>query len=118
MLLLFAIISVFLALAFYATSISQEFLKKEVSLKILVLFWLGFVFDSTGTLLMYLISPGLSINFHSVAGLTALALMGAKAVWSTVNYRKGEGQRVPKAYTIASAVIWAAVFVAGFFINR
>ncbi|MDP1884431.1 MAG: TIGR03987 family protein [Candidatus Moranbacteria bacterium] len=118
MLLLFAIISVFLALMFYAVSILQEFAKKEISLKILILFWLGFVFDLAGTLLMSMISEGLSFNFHALAGLSALVLMGVKAAWSTINYKQGLGKRIPSLYTIAAAAIWMAVFIAGFFADR
>lgn len=117
MLLISAIISVLLALIFYATSIYQEFAGKKVTRKILILFWLGFVFDLTGTILMSLIAKGFSLNFHSVLGISALGLMGIKAVWSSINYRAGLGQRVPTAYTVLSALVWLAVFLLGFFLS-
>jgi uncharacterized repeat protein (TIGR03987 family) len=118
MLLLFAIISVFLALIFYATSIYKEFREKKLSIKALAFLWLGFVFDLTGTILMSLIAKGFSLNFHSIAGLTVLALMGVKAAWSSVNYRQGAEKRVPVFYTLISSLVWLAVFIAGFFIHR
>lgn len=117
MLLPAAIVAVVLALVLYATSVFQEFSRKAVSSATLALFWWGFVFDLTGTALMSLMTEGFALDFHSVAGLVALALMGGKAVWSSVNYREGSGKRVPPVYTIASGLVWLAVFVAGFFVR-
>lgn len=116
MLLLFGILSVFLALVFYATSLFRELVRKELTLKVLVFFWLGFGFDLAGTILMSLVSEGFSLNVHSILGISALLLMGIKAVWSSVNYRAGLGKRVPSAYTVFSALVWLAVFVLGFFL--
>jgi len=116
MLLLTAISSVILALIFYATSIFQEFSQNRVSFGVLMFLWCGFVFDLTGTILMSLLSKGFSLNFHSIAGLTALLLMGGKAIWSSINYREGLGRRIPVVYTMVSGLVWLAVFFAGFYV--
>jgi uncharacterized repeat protein (TIGR03987 family) len=116
MLLLSGIVVVFLALIFYAASLYQEFAQQKVTRKILIFFWLGFLFDLSGTVLMSLVSQGFSFNFHSILGISALALMGIKAVWSSMNYRSGLEKRVPAAYTVLSATVWLAVFLLGFFL--
>jgi uncharacterized repeat protein (TIGR03987 family) len=116
MILLFAIVSVFLALIFYSGSILRELVKKEVTRNILILFWLGLFFDVAGTILMFNISKGFSLSLHSVIALIALFLMGIKAVWSLVNYRAGLGRRVPTVYIMFAWILWLSVFVLGFFI--
>ena len=50
----------------------------------LALFWLGLVFDTTGTTLMSDIAGGFRLNVHGALGVTAIVLMLLHAVWATI----------------------------------
>jgi len=114
MLLPFAIVSIILALIFYAISIYQELVKKVFTLKIIILFWIGLTFDLTGTILMFLIAEGFSMDTHAIIGLVALVLMGIKAMWVLVRFKKGMTIGVPKIYTLISSLMWLTAFFMGF----
>lgn len=114
MLLIIGIVSVIIALVLYSISTFFELRKKRVYLWILVLFWVGLIFDYTGTISMSLISKGFSLNFHSLSGILALLLMTVKAIWSTLLFSKNK--KVPKILTILVWIFWVFVFLLGIFL--
>jgi uncharacterized repeat protein (TIGR03987 family) len=72
----------------------------------LALFWLGLVFDTTGTTLMSDIAGGLRLNIHGILGVTAIVLMLAHAGWATVAITfKQEG--VLRRFHTFSVHVWA-----------
>ena len=50
------------------------------------LFWIGVIFDTTGTTLMTRISDsrGFKFDFHDITGLLAILLMLFHAIWATI----------------------------------
>lgn len=115
MLLLFAIISVFVALGCYGASLWSEFFLGAITRRVRGLFWTGFAFDAIGLALMFMLAGRFILNLHGVLGLLALALMGARAVWLERNYRYRQGRRIWLPYTFVSVMVWLVVFVSGFF---
>ncbi|WP_028973179.1 HsmA family protein [Spirochaeta cellobiosiphila] len=83
--LLLAIISITLALVFYSIGVWSEKLQGKLRLWHVIIFWIGFIFDSLGTTLMSKIAQnGFQINFHGITGIVAILLMFFHATWASV----------------------------------
>lgn len=105
--MLWAVITISLALVFYTIGVWSE--KWQGSLKRwhLIMFWAGFLFDTVGTTLMgRLADASLSVNFHSMTGLIAIALMAAHAVWATHTLFRGSDFRKRNFHRF-SILVWA-----------
>ncbi|MCD6123168.1 MAG: TIGR03987 family protein [Spirochaetales bacterium] len=48
------------------------------------LFWIGFLYDTTGTTLMGIMSSSFTLSVHAVTGVLAIVLMAFHAVWATI----------------------------------
>jgi len=82
--LIYAIVSISLALVFYSIGVWGEKIKGDLKKWHLVIFWTGLVFDTLGTTLMSKIAgDGFVLNFHGITGLLAIALMLFHAIWAT-----------------------------------
>jgi uncharacterized repeat protein (TIGR03987 family) len=82
--LIYAVITITLALVFYSLGVWSEKIQGNLKIWHLIMFWIGFGFDSTGTTLMSkLAKGGFTLNFHGVTGLIAIALMLIHAFWAT-----------------------------------
>lgn len=105
--LIAAIVSITAALLFYTVGVWSEKISGTLKRWHLVLFWIGFVFDTTGTTLMgKLANDAFSVNFHSLTGITAIILMLIHAVWATaVLLRNNEEQK--KKFHKFSILVWA-----------
>lgn len=102
----YAVIAINLALLFYTIGVWSE--KKQGVLKRwhLIVFWLGFIFDTTGTTLMgSLSSGGFRFNFHSVTGILAIVLMLFHAAWATVVLVRSQ-ETMKKNFHKLSIVVW------------
>ena len=89
--LVYAIVSISLALVFYTVGVWSEKLQGTLKKWHLCLFWIGFVFDTLGTTLMgQLANDVLKLNFHSVTGVAAIVLMLIHAVWATIVLTKND----------------------------
>lgn len=119
-LLLFAIISMVLALTCYTVGVFAERKKGILLPWHAVIFWLGFLFDSIGTSIMSRISGGqFAFNLHGVTGLIALLLMAFHALWATVILikKKRHSQENFHKFSILVWSIWLIPFVIGIFIG-
>ena len=90
-LLILAIICMTLALTFYTIGVFAE-KKTGILLKWhAIVFWCGFIFDTTGTTIMSKISgTAFHFNLHGITGFIALLLMAFHAIWATVILIKNE----------------------------
>lgn len=119
-LLISAIVSMILALTCYTIGVFAERKKGLLLPWYAVIFWLGFLFDSTGTSMMSRISGGhFAFNLHGVTGLIALLLMAFHAVWATVILVKKDhrSQEQFHKFSIVVWAIWLVPFVIGMFIG-
>lgn len=105
--LIYAVISITLALIFYTVGVWSEKKQGELKKWHLIIFWIGLVFDTLGTTIMGKIAgSGFGINFHSVTGLLAILLMLFHAVWATVVLKKND-EKAKASFHKFSIVVWA-----------
>ncbi|NLW65006.1 MAG: TIGR03987 family protein [Clostridiales bacterium] len=114
--LTFAIISISCALVFYTVGVFAEKIAGSLKLWHLIMFWIGFVFDSTGTALMSRIAKEpLLESFHGITGLIAIVLMAVHAAWATITLIRGneEGKQSFHKFSVVVWVIWLIPYLSG-----
>ncbi len=114
--LVYAIISISLALLFYTVGVWSEKLQGTLKIWHLCLFWIGFVFDTLGTTLMgRLANDVLKLNFHSITGVTAIVLMLIHAVWATIVLKNNNEKQKNSfhKFSIMVWILWLIPFVSG-----
>lgn len=121
--LILAIITISLALVFYTVGVWTEHKQKSLKWQNLVFFWLGLVFDTTGTTIMTFISESNGTNgflsVHGITGALAIVLMIVHAVWATVVLaRKNEkAQHTFHRFSIVVWCIWLIPYLLGVFMG-
>lgn len=121
--LILAIITISLALVFYTVGVWTEHKQKSLKWQNLVFFWLGLVFDTTGTTIMTFISESNGTNgflsVHGITGVLAIVLMIIHAVWATVVLaRKNEkAQHTFHRFSIVVWCIWLIPYLLGVFMG-
>ncbi|QEN03549.1 TIGR03987 family protein [Thiospirochaeta perfilievii] len=117
--IIFAIVTISMALVFYTIGVFGEKLSGGLKSWNLILFWIGLFFDTTGTLLMSLISKQDGITLHFVTGALALILMLFHAAWATIVLIKKNEQMIMKfhRFSIVVWLIWLVPYLTGVIIN-
>jgi uncharacterized repeat protein (TIGR03987 family) len=110
-LLPFAIATIVSALVFYTVGVWSERFAGRLKPWHLVLFWIGFVFDTTGTTLMSEIAGGLTLDVHAVTGALAILLMLGHAV--VLLTRKENAIRNFHKFSLVVWLIWLVPFITG-----
>ena len=114
--LIYAIITITLALMFYTVGVWSEKIQGELKKWHLFIFWIGLTFDTIGTTLMSKISnEGFILNFHGITGLAAIVLMLVHAVWATKVLLKNDSAERNNfhKFSICVWIIWLIPFVSG-----
>jgi len=113
--LILAIVSMVLAATLYTVAVFGERAAHVLRPWHLGLFWLGLVFDTTGTTLMAQIAGGWKWDVHGVVGLTAVALMLVHSAWATVVLvlKKERALRDFHRFSIHVWALWMAALVSG-----
>lgn len=124
--LIFAIVTITLALVFYTIGVFSERKAKSLNKKHLLLFWIGLVFDTTGTMTMSqiakegttAISAGAS-TIHGITGGLAIILMLFHAGWATwVLYKNDEAKKAQfHKFSIGVWAAWLVPYLIGMFIG-
>ena len=106
-LLLVSTILITLALVFYSTGIWSERLSRYLKGWHVAAFWLGFMFDVSGTYSMSRLAqhPFNLMEIHSLTGQIALWLMFIHAIWATYVVRKGS-EKLRKNFHRYSILVW------------
>ena len=106
--LIFAIITITLALVFYTTGVFGERKSKTLQKKHVIIFWIGLLCDTLGTLTMGVIaktSGGSASPVHGITGFIAIVLMLFHAVWATwVMYKNDEAKK--QSFHKLSIFVW------------
>jgi uncharacterized repeat protein (TIGR03987 family) len=114
--LVFAMASILIAATVYTIAVFAE--RKAGVLKPwhLALFWLGFVFDTTGTTLMARIAGGWSWDVHGVTGATAIVLMLVHSTWATFALLRKQDDVLHQFHKFSVFVwaLWMVALVSGF----
>lgn len=111
--LLMAIVFITAALVFYTIGVFSERKSKILKKGHVVIFWLGLICDTAGTLTMSSIASSASYaqtsitqNLHGITGVLAIVLMLFHALWATyVLYKNDEDKK--KFFHQFSIVVWA-----------
>ena len=80
------------------------------------LFWIGVIFDTTGTTLMMKISNrGFKFDFHDLTGLLAILLMLFHAIWATIVLIKRNEKMILSfhKFSIFVWIIWLIPYLTG-----
>ena len=109
--LIMAVTAMMLAVALYTVAVWSEQRAKILKPWHLALFWLGLVFDTTGTTFMSDIAGGFRFNLHGTVGAIAVALMLGHAVWASIALALRQ-ERVLRVFHKFSVHIWALWMVA------
>lgn len=112
----YAVVSINLALLFYTIGVWSEKKQGELKRWHVIVFWLGFLFDTIGTTLMgTLASGGFRFNFHGVTGILAIVLMFFHAVWATIvlALNKEASKKNFHKFSIVVWFIWLIPFISG-----
>ena len=119
--LLLSSILITLALVFYSTGIWSERFARYLKPWHVVTFWVGFLFDLSGTYSMHLMSKGPFNIFepHTFTGQIAIWLMLAHALWASwVALRGSEPLRVSfHRYSIIVWLVWLVPYLGGMYMG-
>lgn len=114
--LISAIVTITLALVFYTIGVWGEKIQGELKKWHLIVFYLGLMFDTTGTTIMSRItSGGFKLNFHGITGLLAIILMLFHALWATVVLVRNDEKAKANFHRLSIVVwiIWLIPFISG-----
>ena len=110
-----------LALVFYSLGVWSERIARYLKPWHVVAFWIGFIFDISGTWAMHRMAEGPFdlVELHTLTGQVALWLMLAHAIWATMVTWKGseETQAGFHRYSIIVWAIWLVPYFGGLYIG-
>lgn len=109
-----------LALVFYSLGVWSERLSRYLKAWHVAVFWLGFLFDTSGTWMMHRMAEGPfdPRESHTLTGQIALWLMLAHAIWATVVTRKGDenARRGFHRYSLFVWMVWLVPYFGGMYL--
>ena len=114
-LLPYAIVTIISALVFYTIGVWSEKFAGRLKPWHLLLFWIGFVFDTTGTTLMGTIAGRFDFDIHGITGILAIVLMLSHAVWATIVLVTRQEKRIRDFHKFSLFVwlVWLVPFFTG-----
>jgi uncharacterized repeat protein (TIGR03987 family) len=108
------------ALLFYSLGVWAERIKRYLKKWHVIVFWIGFFFDVSGTLAMHKLAKGPFdiLEPHTLTGQLALWLMFAHAGWATwVIRKKNESLRkIFHKYSLSVWLLWLIPYFGGMYI--
>ena len=110
-----SIIAISSALIFYTIGVWSERLAGKLKPWHLLLFWIGLVFDTTGTTLMTRMAGRWEFNLHGITGALAIVLMLGHAAWASVVLltRKEAAIRNFHKFSLFVWLVWLVPFFSG-----
>lgn len=111
-----AIVSITSALVFYTIGVWSERIQGELKKWHLIIFWIGFVFDTIGTTLMSkMVNGNFEFNFHGITGILAIVLMLFHALWATIVISKNNQTAKVNfhKFSLLVWIIWLIPFISG-----
>jgi uncharacterized repeat protein (TIGR03987 family) len=104
-LLIFSIVAIVSALAFYTIGVWSERFAGKLKAWHMALFWIGLVCDTTGTTLMGTMAGKWEFNLHGITGALAIVLMFSHAIWA-VFVLMGKQEKAIRNFHKFSTVVW------------
>ena len=114
-LLVFAIVSIVSALVFYTIGVWSERFAGKLKPWHMALFWIGLVFDTTGTTLMWNLAGKMEFNLHGITGVLAIVLMFTHAIWAALVLITKQEKAIRNFHKFSTVVwlIWLVPFLSG-----
>jgi len=115
--MIFSAVLISLALLFYSIGVWSERIGGRLKVWHVVFFWLGLIFDATGTVIMMRIAGGgLTFDIHGISGVLAILLMLINAVWSTTVLALKDEKAIANFHKFSIVVwtIWLFPYFTGF----
>lgn len=100
-----AVIIINLALLFYSIGVWSERIQGRLKVWHTVFFWMGLIFDTWGTGLMFEFVGGMTFDIHGLSGLLAIILMLVHAVWATYVLVKKDEKMIVSFHKF-SVIVW------------
>lgn len=121
--LLIAMGSISAALICYTYGVFSVRRARMLSRKHLIFFWVGLLFDTTGTLLMKQLASGanaievshLQAAIHGGSGILAILLMAGNALLATILYRNATPEKMHgyRRFCLVVWIVWLVPFLTG-----
>lgn len=110
-----AVVAIISALVFYTIGVWSEKFAGRLKPWHLILFWIGFVFDTTGTTLMGNLAGKINFDIHGITGALAIILMLGHALWATIVLLKKQEKWIEKfhKFSIVVWLVWLVPFFTG-----
>ncbi len=119
--LIISTVLITLALAFYSLGVWAERIARYLKRWHVVAFWIGFLFDASGTWSMHRLAEGPFDlrSAHTLTGQIALWLMLAHALWATAVARRGseEARTGFHRYSLLVWLVWLVPYVGGMYLG-
>ena len=110
-----------LALAFYTLGVWAERTKRYLKAWHVIAFWIGFLFDVSGTFAMHKLAQGPFdiLEPHTLTGQIALWLMLLHSSWASIVIKMGkESMRIKfHNYSLFVWIIWLIPYFGGMYIG-
>ncbi len=100
-----ASIIITLALIFYSIGVWSERFAGRLKPWHLAFFYLGLLFDTIGTGMMFSYADGVTLDIHGITGMLAIVLMLIHAVWATVVLVRRDEEWITKFHRF-SVIVW------------
>jgi uncharacterized repeat protein (TIGR03987 family) len=100
------IITINLALVCYSIGVWCERISARLKPWHVVFFWLGIVFDTWGTGLMFAGAGGMTYDLHGLTGVLAIILMLVHGVWATAVLLRND-EKMIESFHKFSVTVWA-----------
>lgn len=94
-----------LALVCYSIGVWSERISGRLKPWHLIFFWLGLVFDTWGTEMMFEMAGGMTFDIHGITGMIAILLMLVHAIWATVVLLRKD-EKVISTFHRFSVFVW------------
>lgn len=106
-----------LALVFYSIGVWSERIAGRLKGRHLVFFWIGLVFDTTGTGIMFEMAGRIGSDIHSVTGILAILLMLVHAIWATIVLVVKNEKAITRFhhFSVFVWIVWLIPYFTGFF---
>lgn len=122
--LIMAIITITLALVFYTIGVFSERRAHTLKKQHVFIFWLGLVFDTTGTTIMSFITKEgggaqNGMGLHGITGALAIVLMLFHALWATLVLVKKDKKKQESfhKFSIFVWLVWLLPYILGMVIG-
>lgn len=105
------------ALVCYTIGVWSERIQGRLRGWHLAFFWLGLVFDTRGTGMMFEFAEGVTFDVHGVTGMIAIALMAVHAVWASVVLGRKDEHWITSfhRFSVAVWVVWLVPYFSPMF---